>query len=154
MAPPPPPPTTTLAVPDPQNLQQLGMEAEGGNGDEEGVEDEVADQIDRVIITGENGEYLEGVDLSTALEGTMELVEHDQDRGQRLLSFEEWRRTRGHLSVIPTDGYDGTSARGSGEGLISLANGFRVRLANGTTLPLRARWSSQLPRVSQWSVRY
>ena len=27
-------------------------------------------------------------------------------------------------------------------------------MANGTDISLRARWSSQLPRVSQWYVRY
>ena len=119
------------------------------------------EERDRVIITGERGEYLEGEDLNTAMEHSMGLVEADQAEGRRVIAFEEWRRSRGHLSVLPTDGpataQGRTSARQSGEALIDLATGHRIPLQgyhDGYTLPLLARWSSQLPRVSQWSVRY
>ena len=115
--------------------------------------------MDRVIITGQRGEYLEGQDLNTALAESMEQVEADQATGRRIIAFEEWVRTRGHLGVLPTDGPrlatgHRMTSRDSGEALIELVDGHRIHLVNGNTTNLRARWSSQLPRVSQWSVRY
>ena len=46
------------------------------------------------------------------------------------------------------------SEREAGDRLISLMNGYTLPLANGGTLPLRARWTTDFPRISQWSVRY
>ena len=46
------------------------------------------------------------------------------------------------------------SEREAGDRLISLMNGYDLPLANGGNLPLRARWTTDFPRISQWSVRY
>ena len=46
------------------------------------------------------------------------------------------------------------TARDSGEGLIELMDGWVLRLGNGEDLSLQACWNTDLPRVSQWSVRY
>ena len=118
-------------------------------------------EVDRVIIQGtweEQRVWLEGDDLNVAMEATMDLVESDQGAGNRAIAFQAWNRTRGHLGVTPTDGprtaAGRATARDSGEALINLVQGHVVPLRDGRQLPLRARWSSQLPRVSQWSVRY
>ena len=121
----------------------------------------VEPEVDRVIIQGEWEEqrvWLEGDDLNVAMEAAMDLVESDQGTGNRAIAFQAWNRTRGHLGVTPTDGprtaAGAATARDSGEALINLVQGHVVPLRDGRQLPLRARWSSQLPRVSQWSVRY
>ena len=121
----------------------------------------VEPEVDRVIIQGEWEEqrvWLEGDDLNVAMEAAMDLVESDQGTGNRAIAFQAWNRTRGHLGVTPTDGPRTTAgaatARDSGEALINLVQGHVVPLRDGRQRPLRARWSSQLPRVSQWSVRY
>ena len=115
-------------------------------------------EVDRVIITERRGNFLEGNDLNVAMEATMDLVETDQGSGRRVIAFEAWNRTRGHLGVTPTDGPQTAagraSARDSGEALINLVDGLNIPTANDGNVTLRARWSSQLPRVSQWSVRY
>ena len=114
--------------------------------------------MDRVIITERGGGFLEGNDLNVAMEATMDLVETDQGSGRRVIAFEAWNRTRGHLGVTPTDGPQTAagraSARDSGEALINMADGLTIPTVNNGQVTLRARWSSQLPRVSNWSVRY
>ena len=115
-------------------------------------------EVDRVIITERGGNRLEGQDLNVAMEATMDLVETDQGSGRRVIAFEAWNRTRGHLGVTPTDGPQTAagraSARDSGEALIHMADGLTIPTVNDGRVALRARWSSQLPRVSNWSVRY
>ena len=115
-------------------------------------------EVDRVIITEREGNRLEGQDLNVAMEASMDLVETDQGTGRRVIAFEAWNRTRGHLGVTPTDGPQTAagraSARDSGEALINMVDGLAIPTTNNGRVSLRARWSSQLPRVSNWSVRY
>ena len=170
--PPNQPSTSTAAVPRPANPVAAAVDAANRaiapgsvirmatRYDEEGNAI-VEPEVDRVIIQGEWEEqrvWLEGDDLNVAMEAAMDLVESDQGTGNRAIAFQAWNRTRGHLGVTPTDGPRTTAgaatARDSGEALINLVQGHVVPLRDGRQLPLRARWSSQLPRVSQWSVRY
>ena len=115
-------------------------------------------EVDRVIITERGGNFLEGQDLNVAMEAAMDMVETDQGTGRRVIAFEAWNRTRGHLGVTPTDGPQTAagraSARDSGEALINMVDGLAIPTTNSGQVSLRARWSSQLPRVSNWSVRY
>ena len=115
-------------------------------------------EVDRVIITERGGNRLEGQEVNLAMEAAMDLVETDQGSGRRVIAFEAWNRTRGHLGVTPTDGPQTAagmaSARDSGEALINMVDGLDIPTTNDGLINLRARWSSQLPRVSNWSVRY
>ena len=115
-------------------------------------------EVDRVIITERGGNRLEGQEVNLAMEAAMDLVETDQGSGRRVIAFEAWNRTRGHLGVTPTDGPQTAagmaSARDSGEALINMVDGLDIPTTNDGLINLRARWSSQLPRVSSWSVRY
>ena len=115
-------------------------------------------EVDRVIITERGGNFLEGQDLNVAMEAAMDMVETDQGTGRRVIAFEAWNRTRGHLGVTPTDGPQTAagraSARDSGEALINMVDGLTIPTTSSGQVSLRARWSSQLPRVSNWSVRY
>ena len=115
-------------------------------------------EVDRVIITERGGNRLEGQEVNLAMEAAMDLVETDQGSGRRVIAFEAWNRTRGHLGVTPTDGPQTAagmaSARDSGEALINMVDGLDIPTTNDGQINLRARWSSQLPRVSSWSVRY
>ena len=88
----------------------------------------------------------------------MDLVETDQGTGRRVIAFEAWNWTRGHLGVTPTAGPQTpagmASAQDSGEALINMVDRLSIPCTNNGQVSLRARWSSQLPRVSNWSVRY
>ena len=161
--PPNQPSTSTAVVPRPANPVAAAVDAANRaiapgsvirmatRYDEEGNAI-VEPEVDRVIIQGEWEEqrvWLEGDDLNVAMEAAMDLVESDQGTGNRAIAFQAWNRTRGHLGVTPTDGPRTTAgaatARDSGEALINLVQGHVVPLRDGRQLPLRARWSSQLP---------
>ena len=88
----------------------------------------------------------------------------DQAKGRRYLAFKEWKRTKGRVEVTPEDGdpqSDGTplTARMCGDALIRIARAYQPRLYDGVehgwrTVQLRARWSSDLPRIALLSIRY
>ena len=91
------------------------------------------DEPDKVIVTRQDGLKLEGDNLTEVRDGLQAKVMEDQDRGQRYLSYKEWKRTKGRLEVVPEDGpdqADGTplTARQCGDALIQLARNFRPRL--------------------------
>ena len=64
----------------------------------------------------------------------MDLVETDQGTGRRVIAFEAWNCTRGHLGVTPTDGPQTAagiaSVEDSGEALINMVDGPSIPTTN------------------------
>ena len=145
---PPPPPAQNQA-------------AAAGDPDEPQPEGE--DEPDRIIVTREDGVRLEGDNQNEVRDGLQREVMKDQAKGRRYLAFKEWKRTKGRVEVTPEDGdpqSDGTplTARMCGDALIRLARAYQPRLYDQghgwRSIQLRARWSSDLPRVALLSIRY
>ena len=68
------------------------------------------------------------------MEASMDLVETDQGTGRRVIAFEAWNRTRGHLGVTPKDGPQTAagiaSVEDSGEALINMVDGPSIPTTN------------------------
>ena len=154
--------TAVADIPLPPPPPAQNQAAAAGDPDEPQLEGE--DEPDRIIVTREDGVKLEGTNQSEVRDGLQREVMKDQAKGRRYLAFKEWKRTKGRLEVTPEDGdtqSDGTplTARMCGDALIRIARAYQPRLYDGAehgwrTVQLRARWSSDLPRIALLSIRY